>query len=52
MRWLRYSSINQALHWLTALCMFAILPLAWVMTNMPTDAPSRAAFALSDMQAA
>lgn len=39
----RYSSVNQALHWLTALCMFAILPLAWVMTNMPTDAPSRAA---------
>jgi cytochrome b561 len=39
----RYSSINQALHWVTALCMFAILPLAWVMTNMPTDAPSRAA---------
>lgn len=39
----RYSPINQALHWLTALCMFAILPLAWVMTNMPTDAPARAA---------
>jgi cytochrome b561 len=29
----RYSPLNQALHWLTALCMFAVLPLAWVMTN-------------------
>ena len=29
----RYSSLNQALHWLTALCMAAILPLAWVMTR-------------------
>src|ERR1700683_60915 len=38
----RYSSSNQALHWLTALCIFAVLPLAWVMTNMPLDAPSRA----------
>lgn len=38
----RFSSINQALHWSTAFCMFAILPLAWVMTNMPLDAPRRA----------
>ena len=29
----RYSPVNQALHWITALCMLAILPLAWVMTN-------------------
>jgi cytochrome b561 len=29
----RYSKMNQALHWLTAACMVAILPLAWVMTN-------------------
>ncbi|SRR5258706_8029618 len=29
----RYSPLNQALHWITALCMFAILPLAWVMIN-------------------
>jgi cytochrome b561 len=35
----RYSPTNQVLHWLTALCMFAILPLAWVMTNMSRDAP-------------
>jgi cytochrome b561 len=32
----RYSALNQALHWITALCMFAILPLAWVMTNAQT----------------
>jgi cytochrome b561 len=37
----RYSSTNQTLHWLTALCMFAILPLAWVMTSMRHDAPPR-----------
>jgi cytochrome b561 len=29
----RYSGLNQLFHWITALCMFAILPLAWVMTN-------------------
>jgi cytochrome b561 len=29
----RYSRTNQVLHWVTALCMLAILPLAWVMTN-------------------
>lgn len=32
----RYSAVNQLLHWATALCMFAILPLAWVMTNAKT----------------
>ncbi len=29
----RYSGINQALHWLTVLCIVAVLPLAWVMAN-------------------
>ncbi len=29
----RYSPLNQAMHWITALCMFALLPLAWVMTS-------------------
>ncbi len=29
----RYSPINQFLHWVTALGMFAILALAWVMVN-------------------
>jgi cytochrome b561 len=29
----RYSRTNQVLHWVTALCMLAILPLAWVMVN-------------------
>jgi cytochrome b561 len=37
----RYSSLNQAPHWITAGCMFAILPLAWVMTNMKPDAAYR-----------
>ena len=35
----RYSPVNQALHWITALCMFAILPLAWVMTNAKEGTP-------------
>ncbi|HLY79868.1 MAG TPA: cytochrome b [Caulobacteraceae bacterium] len=35
----KYSPTNQALHWITALCMFAILPLAWVMTNAKEGTP-------------
>ena len=35
----RYSRLNQALHWLTAACMFAILPLAWVMVNAKEGTP-------------
>jgi len=35
----RYSPINQALHWITAACMFAILPLAWVMVNAKEGTP-------------
>lgn len=29
----RYSPLNQLIHWVTALCMFAILILAWVMIS-------------------
>ena len=29
----KYSPLNQSLHWITALCMFAILSLGWVMVN-------------------
>jgi cytochrome b561 len=39
----RYSPLNQALHWLTAVCMLAILPLAWVMTNAKEGTPFDAA---------
>jgi cytochrome b561 len=35
----RYSRLNQALHWFTAACMFAILPLAWVMVNAKEGTP-------------
>jgi cytochrome b561 len=35
----RYSPTNQALHWATAACVFAILPLAWVMTNTKANTP-------------
>ena len=37
----RCSSLNQAMHWITARCMFAILPLAWVMTNLKPEAAYR-----------
>jgi cytochrome b561 len=35
----RYSPTNQILHWTTVLCIFAILPLAWVMTNAKEGTP-------------
>jgi cytochrome b561 len=38
---LRYSHANQALHWLTVACMFAILPLGWVMVNAGEHATFR-----------
>lgn len=34
----RYTLTAQALHWLTALLVFATLPIAWVMVNLPKDA--------------
>ena len=37
----RYTLTAQALHWVTAALMFTVLPLAWVMVNMPHTAPSR-----------
>jgi cytochrome b561 len=35
----RYSALHQTLHWITALCMLAILPLAWVATNAKEKTP-------------
>ncbi|MCW2283971.1 cytochrome b561 [Rhodoblastus acidophilus] len=37
----RYNAPAQALHWITAALIFITLALAWVMTNMPDDAPTR-----------
>lgn len=37
----RYTAFAQALHWLTALLIFAILPIAWHMTTLPREAPTR-----------
>jgi cytochrome b561 len=31
----RYTLTAQALHWITAALMVIVLPLAWVMVNMP-----------------
>ena len=37
----RYTATAQALHWIVAALMFAVIPLAWVMVNMARTAPSR-----------
>ncbi len=37
----RYTLTAQAFHWVVAALMFAVIPLAWVMVNMPRTAPSR-----------
>ena len=37
----RYTLTAQALHWITATLMFIVLPVAWVMMNMPETAPRR-----------
>ena len=37
----RYTATAQALHWVVAALMFAVIPLAWVMVNMARTAPSR-----------
>ena len=37
----RYTLTAQALHWVTAALMFAVVPLAWVMVNMGHDSASR-----------
>ncbi|MGO9006265.1 MAG: cytochrome b [Beijerinckiaceae bacterium] len=41
-RILRFSGTAQALHWLTGVLMFTVLPLAWVMTAVAKDNPNRA----------
>jgi cytochrome b561 len=37
----RYTLAAQALHWITAVLMFTLLPLACVMVNMPRTAANR-----------
>ena len=37
----RYTLTAQALHWVTAALMFTVLPIAWVMVNMPKSAQYR-----------
>ena len=39
----RYSNTAQTLHWVSAALMFAVLPIAWVMVNMPKTAHARGA---------
>ncbi|CAE6809148.1 cytochrome b [Paraburkholderia haematera] len=35
----RYSPQHQAMHWITALLMFSLLPTAWVIVSMKEDTP-------------
>jgi cytochrome b561 len=39
----RYSYTAQTLHWVNAALMFAVLPIAWVMVNMPETNHARGA---------
>jgi cytochrome b561 len=38
---IRYTATAQALHWIVALMIFAVLPLAWVMVNLPPNTHQR-----------
>lgn len=37
----RYTELAQHLHWITAVCAAALLPVAWVMTNLPEHSPKQ-----------
>ena len=37
----RYAAKQQLLHWIAAVSMFALLPLAWVAMALPDDAQVR-----------
>ncbi|HLH11553.1 MAG TPA: cytochrome b [Methylovirgula sp.] len=37
----RHNQVQQTLHWLTALVIFTVLPLAWVMVHMGKEAHGR-----------
>ena len=37
----RYTAFAQGVHWLTVLLIFAILPIAWHMTTLPREDPTR-----------
>lgn len=40
-RQIRYGGVAQALHWLTALLVLAVLPLAWVAVSLPREAAAK-----------
>jgi cytochrome b561 len=40
----RYNAVAQALHWLTAALVAAVLPLAWVAESLARDAPNKGTF--------
>jgi cytochrome b561 len=42
----RYNPVSQALHWLTAAFVFAVLPLAWVAISLPNGEAKGSMFVL------
>ncbi len=44
----RYTALAQALHWITAALVLAVLPLAWIATSLPAS-PAKG-FLLPDAQ--
>lgn len=40
----RYSKVAVLLHWLVALCIFAMLGLGWFMADLPKDAPKQSSY--------
>ncbi|AWN40587.1 cytochrome b [Methylobacterium durans] len=38
---LRYTATQQALHWITAALVLAVLPLAWIAESLARDAPAK-----------
>ncbi|WP_430911985.1 cytochrome b [Methylobacterium sp. sgz302541] len=40
----RYGAVAQALHWITAALVAAVLPLAWVAASLARDAPAKGTY--------
>jgi len=45
----RYTKTAIVLHWLVAICIFAMFALGWFMAELPKDAPKQMAYDLFDL---
>lgn len=45
----RYSTVAVLLHWIIAICIFAMLGLGWFMSDLPKDAPKQLAYDLFNL---